>query len=203
MHRLCRGPVFFFKSGCLCDKTLFFSYLLAPSFYVQVPRYKCYIIALEFFLCIGYAQVMHRLCRGPGFSSNVIAYAIKRCFSLIYSPQFFFVQVPRYKYYIIALEFFLCIGYAQVLHRLCRGPGFSSNVIAFAIKSCFSLIYSPHFFYAQVPRHIITLQLVLCKGYAQVMQRSRFFFKCGCLCDKRCSFLIYSPQIFICTVAAL
>ena len=58
MHRLrtsyaqvMQGSRFFFKSGCLCDKTLFFSYLLAPIFFMHRCRaiYKCHIIALEFF----------------------------------------------------------------------------------------------------------------------------------------------------------
>ena len=94
MQRLCTGYAqvmqrsrLFFKCGCFCDKTLFFSYLLAPFFYAQVPCYKCYIIALEFFLCIGYAQVM----QGSRFFFKCGSCAINAVPFLFTRPKFLYV----------------------------------------------------------------------------------------------------------------
>ena len=96
------------------------------------------------------------------------------------------------------------------MHRLCTGyagvPVFSSKVVAYAIKRCFSLIYSPHFFMYRCRAISVILShwsFFLCIGYAQVMQGSRFFFKCDCLCDKTLFFSYLLAPFFLCTGAAL
>ena len=160
-------------------------FLSAPNFHAPVPRYKFYIIALGFFN----AEVTHRLCRGPGFPSNVVVYALKRCFFAFTHPKFFCTGATRYYHTGTCFD-------AEVRHRLCKA--------AYAIKRSSFLIYSPNFFmhrcrailphcaevqfflqmwplvrynavpflftvaqnvYAQVPRYIITLEFVLRRAF--------------------------------------
>ena len=164
---LCRGCAqvmqrarFFCKCGCLCDKTLFLSYLFTPNFYAQAPidiiALECgrlcdttlllsYLLAPNFYAQVPryivtqdfFAEVMHRLCRGVVFPLNVVVYAIKRG-SFLTSLSQIFMHSCRAANAIFSQWSF---SYAAVGHRSCTSHPkvtfFYPHVAGFAAKPLF------------------------------------------------------------------